>query len=464
VYLFDLEAPTPWMPVATCNHPSPSSEDQFGCSVAVSGSRVIVGAAQADPGANDAGSVYVYDLAGAQPTEPRFALSPPTALGRAGFGWSVAIKGTNAVVGAPGMPYLPGPREQAFVYNLAGADPSAPVVELNNPGLRYNQFGTAVAVNETYVAVGAPGGDFFHPSGTVFVYLLESEPQVPELVLFNPEIFFQEGFGYSLGLSGFRLVVGSPGYSPLDFDDVGKAYVFDLAHGIPAVPILMLTNPVPALEGHFGNAVAISDTCVVIGAFEADIGAEDAGCAYVYDLSSGTPSAPTLTLTNPCPGMVHRFGVSVAISGTRVVIGAIKDYRFGIDRGMAYVYDLGGSQPAVPIAELAHPGSPQNAGFGASVGIDGTTVVAGAPYLDANVGDRGGAFVFDVGPALRLQASGPGMATLSWAPAASLGFVLQYTDSLTAPHPQWIDAPTGAENPVTIPITSVRRFYRVARP
>jgi len=71
--------------------------------------------------------------------------------------------------------------------------------------------------------------------------------------------------------------------------------------------------------------------------------------------------------------------------------------------------------------------------------------------------------ILPVWPALRLNPSANGLATLSWTPETP-GFMLQHADSL-APSPlKWVDAPSGAVNPVTIPTTNAGRFYRVVRP
>ena len=66
-------------------------------------------------------------------------------------------------------------------------------------------------------------------------------------------------------------------------------------------------------------------------------------------------------------------------------------------------------------------------------------------------------------PTLLLERSalGDGNVTLSWAPEAS-GFVLQMTDDLSAP--DWRNAPSGSQNPVTLPATANTRFYRLHHP
>lgn len=64
-------------------------------------------------------------------------------------------------------------------------------------------------------------------------------------------------------------------------------------------------------------------------------------------------------------------------------------------------------------------------------------------------------------PVLRIHRVEPGQITLSWSPATP-GWVLQESPDLTPD--AWVDAPSGATNPVNLPISHARRFYRLRRP
>jgi hypothetical protein len=64
-------------------------------------------------------------------------------------------------------------------------------------------------------------------------------------------------------------------------------------------------------------------------------------------------------------------------------------------------------------------------------------------------------------PALLIVAGAPGFATLSWTPATP-GFVLQVSETLNPP--AWTNAPSGANNPVSLPATLPARFYRLSQP
>ena len=108
----------------------------------------------------------------------------------------------------------------------------------------------------------------------------------------------------------------------------------------PTIPIFGVTNPTPAASDQFGTSVAIDGTRLVVGAPFDDTGATNAGSAYVYQLSGIGPRIPIATLTNPTPAANDRFGAAVAISGSRVVIGAYQDDTGWPDAGSAYIYDL----------------------------------------------------------------------------------------------------------------------------
>lgn len=63
-------------------------------------------------------------------------------------------------------------------------------------------------------------------------------------------------------------------------------------------------------------------------------------------------------------------------------------------------------------------------------------------------------------PTLQIVAAGPGQATISWTPATP-GFTLQGTDSLSPTN--WVAAPSGTNNPATVPATLPMRYYRLIR-
>ena len=105
------------------------------------------------------------------------------------------------------------------------------------------------------------------------------------------------------------------------------------------MPIAKLTDPSPRAYDYFGWSVAISGTRIVVAAPVDDIWTTDAGSAHVYDLTSSTPTVPEATFTNP-NSKGSCFGWSVSISGARVLVGSPDDAEAGGGTGRAYIYDL----------------------------------------------------------------------------------------------------------------------------
>jgi len=64
-------------------------------------------------------------------------------------------------------------------------------------------------------------------------------------------------------------------------------------------------------------------------------------------------------------------------------------------------------------------------------------------------------------PTLFITPAGPGQATLTWSPDAP-GFHLQVTETLKPP--AWTNAPSGANQPITLPTTGAMKFYRLIKP
>lgn len=432
--------------VATLLNPSPASGDQFGCAVAVSGERVVVGARYDDTGASDAGAAYVYDLSSATPTTPvetlshpagvdaQFAysvgisgslvvvgsrvakyrydlsVSPPASYGIAsigggGFG-GVAISGTRAVLGAPTLSSGGAPGAgQAFVYDVS-AEPPVAVATLNNPspGLNDN-FGNAVAIDGTRVVIGASldNPNFSTDAGSAYLYDLAGEtPTAPVATLPNPAPATGDQFGATVAIAGAKVLIGAglngTGNTSSDVADRGTTYLYDVAGA--STPIFTFENPEPAIADYFGGAVALAGDHAVVGASGNDAGGADTGSALLYDVTTVAQPVVVTTLPpalNPSPAINDEFGISVAVSGDLMVVGAFfHDVVGATDTGAAYVYDLSNPRPTVPIAILNNPSASADDYFGIAVAIDGKRVVVGAYGDDMGATNAGRAYVFDL--------------------------------------------------------------------
>ena len=101
--------------------------------------------------------------------------------------------------------------------------------------------------------------------------------------------------------------------------DAGAVYVYNTRTG---ALIRELKNPNLSDGDEFGSSVAISGNRALVGARSEDIGAENAGVAYLFDLDTGDLLR---TYNNPEPGVEDRFGRAVSLDGDRALIGAYFD-------------------------------------------------------------------------------------------------------------------------------------------
>ncbi|MGC1396577.1 MAG: CHAT domain-containing protein [Coleofasciculaceae cyanobacterium] len=101
-------------------------------------------------------------------------------------------------------------------------------------------------------------------------------------------------------------------------------------------------NPNPGVGDFFGRSVAAVGSNVLIGAHSADIGAANAGSAYLFD---GTTGVLQQTFVNPngTTGAGNEFGWAVAAAGTNVLISSHFDNIAAPTAGAAYIYDLNGN-------------------------------------------------------------------------------------------------------------------------
>jgi hypothetical protein len=398
VFVYDLESGTPASPVQTLTMPEAEENDCFGNALAMAGNYLAVGAETDDSSAVNAGRVLVYDLSAAQPSQPALILSQPVAQPNGYFGTAVAMTTDHLVVGAYRDDSAAENAGTSYVYQLSGGVPGTLVATPDKPVPAVaDYFGNAVAVSGNRVLVAAlhdDRGD--NESGCTYVYDLASPtPDTFAFALDNPVSGSLDRFGTSVAIDGNILAIGSPG-SDAGASAAGKVSVHDLSASKPTAILASLEDPAPDVDGNFGAAVAMSGNLVVVGSPGDDEGSEDAGRVYVYNLANLPSKTPAWNFLNPAPGVGDRFGSAVAISGNIVVIGAEADDASGADSGIAYVYNLASPTPAIPIHTLANPSPAAGDRFGASVGVSGNRIVIGAPKDDNGAMDGGIAYLYDI--------------------------------------------------------------------
>ncbi len=307
-YVFTRSGST-WSQQAYLKASNPGS-DYFGSSVAVSGDTAIIGAhqedsnttgvdgIQANESATDSGAAYVFTRSGTTWSQQAYLKASNSEAGDF-FGYSVAVSGDTAVIGA---------------YQE----------DSNASGVGGNQVDNSAAeAGAAYV---------FTRSGTTWsqqAYLKASNSEAGD------------SFGYSVAVSGDTAVIGAffedSTATGLNGDgtnnsapDSGTAYVFTRS-GTTWTQQAYLKASNSEAGDLFGCSVAVSGDTAIIGAREEDSNANgvnsspddsggvnfDSGAAYTFSGLGPVVSAPTVTSITPTSGSTLG-GTSVTITGTNL--------------------------------------------------------------------------------------------------------------------------------------------------
>lgn len=343
--------------------PVAAAGDQVGSSVAICGTRILAGA----PG-DGAGAAYGWEPA--LSTEQYVKLTAADGAANDGFGTAVALAGGTAVIGSPYDDDGGASSGSAYVFGWNGFA-AAQQAKLTAPDAAAgDEFGSAVALEGSFAAIGAPGDDDQGAnSGAVYVFVRSSGSWTLAAKLLAADGGGGKRLGNAVAISGERIVAGATA--------ANSAYVFERS-GDSWVQAAKLTSSDNAWL--FGKAVAISGARAVVGAnWDNDLGA-DSGSAFVFECLAGTWTH-TAKLLAPDGGPSQTFGVSVAVSGDRILVGADHTGDLGTLSGSVYAFELAAGAWA-SVAKLTAPGGSAWHRFGYAVALSGDQGVAGmSDYL-----------------------------------------------------------------------------------
>ena len=185
----------------------------------------------------------------------------------------------------------------------------------------------------------------------------------------------------------------------LRVDDAGARYPVTID---PIIEDARLTASDGEAGDGFGFSVAVSGETVVAGASNGDVGSGRQGSAYVFVRPVGGWTGllqENAKLTASDGAADDLFGISVAVSGDTVVVGAeLNDVGNNIGQGSAYVFVKPAGGWAGLLTEdaklTASDGRPVDF-LGESVALSGDTAVVRAPFGDVGQnGAEGAAYVF----------------------------------------------------------------------
>ena len=419
------------------------------------------------------------------------AANPGTTI--TGIGDTVATTDTHVLIGNDNFNSS---RGNAYLYNIAtetwtdlSTTPGTPITSLAT----FDNFGTSVALNDTYALIGASGVSATR--GDAYLYRLDGSDAFTSTcattgTLTSPWCTLSQSadepitsltsdfpnFGFSVALNDtYALIGASSGVSATR----GEAFLYRLdgsdaftsncaTTGTLTSPWCTLSQstdePITSLtsDSFFGTSVALNDTYALIGA----IGVSGRGEAYLYRLDGSdaftsncaTTGTSTSPLTSPwCTlsqstdesitslAVNSSFGFSVALNDTYALIGASGE---SSNRGDAYLYRLDGSDaftsncattgtltsPWCTLSESTDEPITSLANqsfFGFSVALNDTYALIGAERASSF---RGEAYLYrlDGGDAFNSSCQIVGSVTTPWCAIVADAGLSLINDSLTS--------------------------------
>jgi hypothetical protein len=277
---------------------------------------------------------------------------------------------------------------------------------------RGDRFGVSVALDGDTLAVGAESeasaatgvnGDQANndapASGAVYVFTRSGTTWRQEAYLKASNTGGADRFGRSVALDGDTLAVGAEGESSAatgvngdqannDAPGSGAVYVFTRSGTTWRQEAYLKASNTDAGDG-FGVSVAFDGDTLAVGAnFESR-----SGSVYVFT-RSGTTWRQQANLKASNPGSLDRFGVSVALQGDTLAVGASDEASAATgvngdqsnndaqNSGAVYIFTRSGTmwrQEAYLKASNTDGGN----SFGGSVALDGDTLAVGARGEDS---------------------------------------------------------------------------------
>jgi hypothetical protein len=379
-----------------------AANDGFGGSVAVDGDTAVAGAPHADGGR---GAVYVFSRSGDTWTQTAMLTASDAAVDDH-LGQSVAIDGDAIVAAAPSADRGNSP-DIGAVYTFArtGTPTRTETGELSaSDGIPGAALGWSVAIDGDTIVAGAPYQEIgvTKLQGAVYTFArggAAARTETAELTASDGAA--GDSLGAAVAIDGDTIVAGAPSDSAGSNASVGSAYTFARTGTEDRTETAKLLTLLGAAGDNVGTSVAIGADTILAGAPGRDDGSggSDQGVVYTFARTGATPRSQTGSLTASERYNGAYLGAAVAIDGDRILAGADgREAPFAA--GSALVFASTGAANRNETDSLAASDGFIGDSFGASVDVDGDTLVAGSSGDDIGTATNQGSasIFFEPGP------------------------------------------------------------------
>ncbi|MBO1320336.1 LamG-like jellyroll fold domain-containing protein [Acanthopleuribacter pedis] len=351
-YIFerDFGGSENWGEVATLIAPDGANFDQFGRSVSMCGNTLVVGAPGNVNSGTRTGSVYIFERQNPSTESWELTIKITSSDGVDGdlFGYALSIDGHTLVVGAIGNDAFGDSAGSAYIFerNYGGEGNWGEVKKIiGSNSTNGSSFGVSTSISGDTLVVGA-NDEFGLGTRNGVAYVFERNEggannwgQVSRLLDSTPSTLDGGEFGKSVSISGDMVVVSNP-TEHFGNEGSGSVFIFERDQGgINNWGQIRKLTPVNGLVntyGNFGASVALDGDALVasdfvhakVPIFERHFGGADNWGTHAHFIASDSE-----------PINYGQFGISLAISGNTVAVGARHDNDNGENSGSVYLFE-----------------------------------------------------------------------------------------------------------------------------
>ncbi len=348
--------------------PNPEADDEFGVAVDMSSNYAIVGSQGRDKAAiyelNNGQWIFDQEIDGR---------TDPNATPIFTFGYSVAIDGNVAVVGAPAEFSGTGGGTVYIYEKIGGTWNLQQTLSSPFPAYRY-AFGRDVDISGDRIAIGARGTQVGGPASSSAVYIFRKsgsdwieetsfDDNRADLALDGNTIALEgsndiqiytrsgtswtlqatiaEGNATSMDLSGNTLAYGLSN----GFNQFGEVVVYERSGSTWNLSTSLIGDDVTQSDRFGQGDISVSGNFIATGTTR---DAYDAGTVYIFEKNgSSWPQFSKLTAldmqeagSQPGNSFGGKYGFVVNLEGNNLIVGSPAKFDNGPESGAAYAYQL----------------------------------------------------------------------------------------------------------------------------
>jgi hypothetical protein len=396
-----------------------NSSRVFGNSISVSGSYAVVGS-----GNLSHNGAYVYEDDGTGTWTEVQKLIASDAQSSDYFGYSVSVSGNYAIVSAReedhdaiGNNYL-NKAGSAYIFERNGSGTWIEVQKIVASDRATNdQFGWSVAISGNIAIVGAKqededenGNNSLFDAGSVYIFERDGGGNWNEVQkIVASDRSNADFFGTSVAIDGNYLTVGASaddddanGGNPINY--AGSAYVFEQNGFGIWNEVQKIDASDRSANSYFGFSVAINGSYLISGAY----GESNNGAAYVYERNGVGVWNEVQKLVASDIQSFDYFGQTVSVSGNHAAIGSPNhvydenSQNMITDAGAAYIFERDGAGTWNEFQKIVNSDRANGDKFGGSVSIDQDFILSSAIWEDHDenglnyMSKAGSAYIFKI--------------------------------------------------------------------